>query len=253
MGGREAQDQPCALRRADLVTASASKSASAIEAAIFDLDGVIVDTAKYHYMAWKRLANKLGFDFSPEDNERLKGVSRMRSLEILLEIAGLRLDEQSKAELAERKNRWYIEYISRLSPSEILPGVPEFIGGLRRLGMKTALASASKNAPIILENLGITSLFDAIVDGNTASRAKPDPQVFLLAAGRLGVDPCQCIVFEDAAAGVEAAHRAGMYAVGVGSPEVLRQADHVIPGFAGLDPAVILELASRRQTRCRAQ
>ncbi|MDI7247229.1 MAG: beta-phosphoglucomutase [Bacillota bacterium] len=229
----------------------ASEPAPAVEAAIFDLDGVIVDTAKYHYMAWKRLANELGFDFSPKDNERLKGVSRMRSLEILLEIAGLRLDEHSKAELAEKKNQWYIEYISTISPAEILSGVPEFIGGLRKLGVKTALASASKNAPTILGNLGIASLFDAIVDGNAVSMAKPNPEVFLVAAGRLGADPRRCIVFEDAEAGVEAAHRAGMYAVGVGSPDVLRHADHVIPGFAGLDPAAILELAQRRRTpRC---
>ncbi|MGE5588166.1 MAG: beta-phosphoglucomutase [Clostridia bacterium] len=227
---------------------SASESASAIEAAIFDLDGVIVDTAKYHYMAWKRLANELGFDLSLEDNERLKGVSRMRSLEILLEIAGLRLDERRKAELAEKKNRWYVEYISKLSPSEILPGVPEFIDGLRGLGVKTALASASKNAPMILERLGITGLFEAVVDGNTASKAKPDPEVFQLAAARLGADPCRCVVFEDAEAGVEAARRAGMFAVGVGKPEVLRHADHVIPGFAGLSPAVIVELVSRHHT-----
>jgi len=229
------------------VTAWLSKSAPPVEAAIFDLDGVVVDTAKYHYLAWKRLANELGFDFSPEDNERLKGVSRMRSLEILLEIGGLTLDEREKVELAEKKNRWYVEYISRLSPSEILPGASEFICGLRRLGVKTALASASKNAPIILKGLGIEALFDAVVDGNTASKAKPEPEVFLLAAARLDADPRRCVVFEDAEAGIEAAHRAGMFAVGLGKPEVLCQADHVIPGFAGLDPAAIIELASRRQ------
>ncbi|MGE5593399.1 MAG: beta-phosphoglucomutase, partial [Betaproteobacteria bacterium] len=217
-----------------MAASPSSEATLAIEAAIFDLDGVVVDTAKYHYLAWKRLANELGFDFSPEDNEKLKGVSRMRSLEILLEIAGLSLDEQKKTELAEKKNRWYVEYVSKLSPSEILPGASEFIGGLRKLGIKTALASASKNAPIILEGLGITTLFDAVVDGNTASKAKPDPEVFLLAAARLGADPRRCVAFEDAEAGVEAARRAGMFAVGVGKPEVLRHADHVIPGFAGL-------------------
>ncbi|MGE5594089.1 MAG: beta-phosphoglucomutase [Betaproteobacteria bacterium] len=237
---------------ATLVSASASASGikPAVEAGIFDLDGVVVDTAKYHYLAWKRLANELGFDFSPEDNERLKGVSRMRSLEILLEIGGLALDEEKKVELAEKKNQWYVEYISKLSPSEILPGASEFICGLRRLGIKTALASASKNAPIILKGLGIEALFDAVVDGNTASKAKPDPEVFLLAAARLGADPRRCAVFEDAEAGVVAARRAGMFAVGVGKPEVLRHADHVVPGFAGLDPAAIIELIACRRETC---
>jgi beta-phosphoglucomutase len=226
-----------------------------IEAAIFDLDGVIVDTAKYHYMAWKRLANELGFDLTPADNERLKGVSRMRSLEIILELAGLRIDDERKAELADKKNRWYVQYISQLSPSEILPGVPGFIDGLRAMGVKTGLASASKNAPLILERLQITALFDAVVDGNTASKAKPDPEAFQIAMERLGVDARRCVVFEDAAAGIEAAHRVGMYAVGVGDPEILRYADYVIPGFAGLDPAAVLHavMLARRIGGCSAK
>lgn len=202
-----------------------------MHAAIFDLDGVIVDTAKYHYLAWKRLAGELGFDFTEKDNERLKGVSRVRSLEILLEIGGLTLDDETRSKLAARKNDWYVEYISHMDASEILPGAAEYLHSLRAKGIKTALGSASKNAPLILERLGISSLFDAIVDGNKVSRAKPDPEVFLRAAEELHILPAKCVVFEDAEAGIEAAHRARMGAVGIGRPDALREADVIIPGL----------------------
>jgi beta-phosphoglucomutase len=202
-----------------------------MRAAIFDLDGVIVDTAKYHYLAWKRLANSLGFDFSESDNERLKGVSRVRSLEILLGFGGVTLDEAAKAEAAARKNAWYVDYISNLGAGEILPGAADYLRALRSRGVKTALGSASKNAPLILERLGITPLFDVIVDGNKVSQAKPDPEVFLRAAAELATPPVSCVVFEDAEAGIQAALRAGMGVVGIGKPARLQEADMVIEGL----------------------
>jgi beta-phosphoglucomutase len=202
-----------------------------MRAAIFDLDGVIVDTAKYHYLAWKRLAHSLGFDFTEVDNERLKGVSRGRSLEILLQIGGLDFDDETKAQMAARKNEWYVDYIRQLDVGEILPGATEYLKAIRSRGVRTALASASKNAPLILERLGISALFDAAVDGNKVNNAKPDPEVFLRAAEELGIPPASCVVFEDAEAGIEAALRAGMGAVGIGSPFRLKDADVVIGGL----------------------
>lgn len=202
-----------------------------IKACIFDLDGVIVDTAKYHYLAWNRLAKDLGFEFLPEHNERLKGVSRIRSLEILLEVGGLTFSEAEKERMAALKNEWYLEFIRKMTPDEILPGVLTFLSELRIAGIKIALGSASKNAPLILQQVKITHLFDAVIDGNKVSKAKPDPEVFLKAAEELGVDPSFCVVFEDAEAGVEAALNGNMRCVGVGSPEVLNRANLVIPGF----------------------
>ncbi|MNC08913.1 Beta-phosphoglucomutase [compost metagenome] len=202
-----------------------------MKGAIFDLDGVIVDTAKYHYLAWRSLAADLGFEFTEAHNERLKGVSRMRSLDILLEIGGLEFDEAEKAAMAERKNRLYVDYISRLDDSELLPGVREYLGGLKKRGIGIALGSASKNAVFILDRLKISGLFDTIVDGNTVSRAKPDPEVFQTACHRLGLQPADCVVFEDAEAGVAAAKAAGMQVVGIGKPEVLAEADVVVAGL----------------------
>jgi beta-phosphoglucomutase len=207
------------------------------QAAIFDLDGVIVDTAKYHYLAWKRLANENGFDFTKEDNERLKGVSRMRSLEILLEIGGVTRTEAEKEAMAARKNTWYVEYLQKMGTSEILPGAVDYLRFLRKEGVKTALGSASKNAGLIMDRLDITPLFDAIIDGNKVSKAKPDPEVFLRAAEELGIPPEHCVVFEDAEAGIEAALRGGMGCVGIGNPSILKNADVVI---SGLDQLVAL-------------
>lgn len=204
-----------------------------IEACLFDLDGVVVDTAKYHFIAWKALAEELGFEFTLEDNERLKGVSRMRSLEILLEIGGLQFPEQEKMAMAERKNALYVSYIEKMTPDETLPGVREFLQELRASGIKIALGSASKNAPMILERIRLSGMFDAVVDGNSITEAKPDPEVFLKGAGLLGVRPENCVVFEDAVAGVEAARNANMFIVGIGEPEILGMADLVIPGFGG--------------------
>jgi beta-phosphoglucomutase len=202
-----------------------------MRAAIFDLDGVIVDTARYHYMAWKSLAGEYGIDFTPADNERLKGVSRMRSLEILLEMGGLSFDEPTRKSLAERKNKFYVDLIAAMDEAEILPGAAEYVRFIKGGGVKTALASASKNAPLILDRLRIAPLFDVVVDGNRVQSAKPDPEAFILAARELGVPPEDCVVFEDAQAGIEAAERAGMGKVGIGNPAILKQADMVIAGL----------------------
>ncbi|HWI50858.1 MAG TPA: beta-phosphoglucomutase [Symbiobacteriaceae bacterium] len=204
-----------------------------IEACLFDLDGVIVDTANYHFLAWRRLAQELGFDFTIRDNERLKGVSRVRSLEILLEIGGqTQTDEATRTRLAAKKNEWYVEMISRMGESEVLPGARQFLAACRAAGIKTALGSASKNAMTILRNIGMVESFDAIIDGNRTTAAKPDPEVFLLGARELGVAPGHCVVFEDAEAGVEAALRAGMYCVGIGTSATLGKAHLVVSGLA---------------------
>lgn len=216
-----------------------------IRGAIFDLDGVIVDTAKYHYRAWKRLADELGFVFTEKDNERLKGVSRMRSLEILLEVGHRSFTEEQKRILAEKKNGWYVEYIQTIDESEILPGAKEYLLHLKRKGIKIALGSASKNASMILDNLKITDLFDAIVDGNSVTKAKPDPEVFLLAASLIGMAPENCVVFEDAAAGIEAASRACMASIGIGDKSALSKADRVISGFDEL----LLEIQNKLDTQ----
>ena len=196
---------------------------------IFDLDGVIVDTAKYHFMAWRRLAKELGFEFTLEDNEALKGVSRMASLEILLSKGGISVSEQDKELLATRKNSWYVEFISGMKPDEILPGSVNFLRTLRAEGIFTAIGSASKNAGTILNGIGLREMFDVIIDGNKISKAKPDPEVFLKGAEEMKLSPSQCVVFEDARAGIEAAIAGGMKCVGVGSPELLGRADLVIP------------------------
>lgn len=205
-----------------------------IDGAIFDLDGVIVDTAKYHYLAWKELASELGFAFTRQDNELLKGVSRERSLEILLELGGVILSAEDFQKALVRKNARYVEYIDRMDASEILPGVCDFLVALRKAGIRIALGSASKNTPLILQRVGLCDAFDAVVDGNMVSRAKPDPEVFLVGARRLGVPPCNCVVFEDSQAGIDAAGRAGMRSVGIGSSDVLMNADMVVAGFSGL-------------------
>ena len=200
-------------------------------ACIFDLDGVIVDTARYHFMAWKRLTDELGIPFTEEDNERLKGVSRMASLDIILEIGHRNIDEKLKQEYATRKNNWYIEYISKMTPDEILPGSLDFIKELRKANIRVAIGSASKNTPLILKRVGILELFDAVADGNIVSKAKPDPDVFIKAAEMVNVKPGRCVVFEDAVAGVQAALNAGMMCIGVGSPKILTKAHYVVSGL----------------------
>ncbi|MGD9991984.1 MAG: beta-phosphoglucomutase [Salinivirgaceae bacterium] len=208
-----------------------------IRACIFDLDGVVVDTAKYHYQAWKRLAQEMGFDFTPEDNEKLKGVSRMDSLNILLSIGGIKISEEEKHQLAEKKNNWYKEYIDTMTPEEVLPGVVNFFEELKLHRIKMALGSASKNAQSILEKTNLSHWFDAIIDGTKTQEAKPNPEVFLLGARELGIEPKYCAVFEDAEAGVVAALNANMYCIGVGSPQVLNKAHQVIPGLFDMNMA----------------
>ena len=172
-----------------------------INAFLFDLDGVIVDTAVYHYQAWKRLANELGFDISEEFNEGLKGISRMDSLDLILAHGGITQTDDKKTELATQKNEWYLELVSRMTSNEILPGVPAFFAQVRKAGLKTALGSVSKNAPLILARIGMTDAFDAIIDGNKITKGKPDPEVFTKGAEELGVSAAECVVFEDAVAG----------------------------------------------------
>lgn len=215
-----------------------------IKAALFDLDGVIVDTAKYHYLAWQRLANELDFIFTEKDNERLKGVSRVRSLEILLEIGGVlgSFSEAEMTEMAERKNLWYVDYISKMDESEILKGTLECLNGFRDCGVKIALGTASKNALLIVNNLKIKPYFDAIIDGNKVTRAKPDPEVFLMGAKELGVAPAECVVFEDAQAGLDAAKAAGMKAMAIGLPENLKGYDRIFTGLFEVKPKEIVQL-----------
>lgn len=202
-----------------------------IKACIFDLDGVIVDTAKYHYIAWRRLANQLGFDLSEADNEQLKGISRVESLEIILKIGGVQLDEARKVEMAAEKNAYYLELCKEMTPDEVLPGVRTFMEELRGNSIGTALGSASKNARMILKQIDMLSFFDVLIDGNNVTKGKPDPEVFLKGAAGLGIAPEFCAVFEDARSGIEAAKSGGMMAVGIGSEESLNEADVVIPGF----------------------
>ena len=201
-----------------------------IKACIFDLDGVIVDTARYHFLAWQRLAKELGVqNFNEHENEQLKGVSRMRSLEIILELGNISLDEIAKENLAEKKNEWFVEYINTMKPEEIYPGVKELIQKMKTKGLKIALASSSKNARSVIQLIKIENDFDAVVDGTMITHTKPDPEIFLLAASLIQVKPSDCLVFEDAEAGVEAALNAGMKCIGIGSPKQLGKAHVVIP------------------------
>lgn len=192
---------------------------------IFDLDGVIVDTAKYHFLAWKDLADELGFEFTEAHNELLKGVSRVRSLEILLDIGKVELPEAKKQEYLISKNEHYLEYITKMGAEEILPGASELLDALDDLGIKYVLGSASKNAPLILKQVGLYERFAGIVDGNSVSKAKPDPEVFLIGAQKLDIALEKCIVFEDAIAGVEAANAAHMTSIGIGDAKTLSEAD----------------------------
>lgn len=200
-----------------------------IKACIFDLDGVIVDTAGYHYLSWKRLAKEIGIELTKADNERLKGVSRMRSLDIILQMGGVTLNEHDKEALAHKKNTWFVEYLREMTPEEIYPGVRALIRQLREHGIKVALASSSKNARTVIELLKIQDDFDVVVDGNMIVHSKPNPEIFLLAASMMGIAANDCLVFEDAAAGVDAALAAGMKCVGIGSPAQLGHAHKVIP------------------------
>lgn len=212
-----------------------------IKACLFDLDGVIVDTAKYHFKAWKRLANELGIDFTEHENEQLKGVSRMESLQLILDWGGLKRTEAEMLALAALKNTWYVEMINEMKADEILPGAAQFLKELRSAGVKIALGSASKNSVTILKKINLLDQFDAIIDGTKVSKSKPNPEVFIKGAEALGEEPENCIVFEDAVAGVEAAIRAGMCVVGIGEHKTLYQADMVITGLDQLSWVTLKE------------
>ncbi|MGM0504334.1 MAG: beta-phosphoglucomutase [Bacteroidota bacterium] len=214
--------------------------AQKIKAIIFDLDGVIVDTAVFHYQAWKKLANTMGFDLTEAQNERLKGISRLESLDILLEIGKTdAIPDEEKQQLATSKNEWYRENILKMTPRDILPGVKDFLEELKKAHYKIAIGSSSKNAGTILERIGMKDFFDAVVDGTKITRSKPDPEVFLKGAQELNIPPEQCLVFEDAESGIEAAKNAGMKTIGVGKPENLPKADMVIPGFQNVNISII--------------
>jgi len=210
---------------------------------IFDLDGVIVDTAKYHYLAWKKLANELGFEFTEEQNELFKGVSRKRCLEILLDIGAVEATQYQFENWMVEKNEDYLEYIKKMDETEILPDVKKVLSFLKKNKIPIALGSASKNAQPILEKVGLLSYFDVIVDGNNVTKAKPDPEVFILAAGKLGVSSEDCVVFEDAVAGIEAANRANMTSIGIGNENILSEANYNFEDFTQMDINFIKELA----------
>ena len=210
---------------------------------IFDLDGVIVDTAKYHYLAWKNLANELGFEFTKEQNELFKGVSRKKSLEILLELGNVEATQEQFDTWMIEKNVDYLAYIEKMDASEILPDVPKVLELLKLNNIPISLGSASKNAIPILEKVNLLNYFDAIVDGNSVSKAKPDPEVFLKAAEKLNVLPEHCIVFEDAVAGIKAANTANMISIGIGDKQVLHEADYVFTDFTAMDMDFFKKLA----------
>nr|WP_321232261.1 beta-phosphoglucomutase [uncultured Psychroserpens sp.] len=211
---------------------------------IFDLDGVIVDTAKYHFLAWKRLANSIGVDFSETQNEQLKGVSRVRSLEKILEWGNKSLSEGEFMKLMGLKNNEYLSYIDQMDDSEILPDVSKTLDFLIEKEQAIALGSASKNATPILKKVNLLEKFEAIVDGNDVSKAKPNPEVFLIGAELLKMKPENCIVFEDSVAGVQAANTANMISIGIGEKEVLYEADYIFKDFTEISSEFLEALIS---------
>ena len=196
-----------------------------IKGFLFDLDGVIVDTAVFHFQAWRRCAQKLGGDFTEAQNEELKGVSRVDSLKKIIEWTGASVTADEFEALMVEKNEWYLELVQELSAADGLPGAVAFLQHAHAQGIKIALGSASKNAPMILDKMGLTPLFGAIIDGNNVINGKPHPEVFLKGAAALGLNPEECVVFEDSIAGVQAAKTGGMSCVGIGTPETLEGAD----------------------------
>ena len=209
---------------------------------LFDLDGVIVDTARYHYEAWKRLADELDIFFDEASNEAFKGVSRMRCMELLSQWGGLNFSDEEMTFYANRKNDWYVETLSTLDASELLPGSLDVLERATALGIKSAICSASKNTHTILSRLGISHHFASVIDGNRTQKAKPDPEVFLLAASELGVEKGDCVIFEDAEAGAQAGKKEGIYVVGIGKSENIPSADIYIPDLAHLDMDLLLAL-----------
>ncbi len=203
-----------------------------IAACIFDLDGVICDTAKYHFIAWKHIAESLGIEFNLIDNEALKGVSRVDSLSQILKKGGISISDTQFESYLLKKNEEYLTLVDQMKSEDVLPGVEAFLRSLQQSHMKMVLCSASKNAPLILEKIGLTHYFDAIIDGNQVGKGEPSPEVFIKGANAVGAQPNETVVFEDAVAGIEAANRGGFMSIGVGDSHVLRNAKLVIPGFA---------------------
>ncbi|MEZ7977875.1 MAG: beta-phosphoglucomutase [Flavobacteriales bacterium] len=205
-----------------------------ISGCLFDMDGVIVDSAKHHFTAWKMLADELSIPFTLDDNKLLKGLSRIDSLEKILSLGSLELNSNTKLLLMEKKNALYLYLVSKMSEYEILPGVKDLILELKREGVKVCLGSSSKNATVILKNVNLFNLFDGIVDGNHITLSKPDPEVFLKGAEILGISPSECVVFEDAASGIEAALSGGFFALGIGDASELSRADSVVSDLCGM-------------------
>lgn len=212
------------------------------KAFIFDLDGVIVDTARYHYLAWQKLAQQLGIEFTPEHNEHLKGVSRVRSLDIILELGNIKATQAEKDKWLFDKNELYLSYLIDMDQSELLPGVLHVLKFLKENDQYIALGSASKNARPILEKTDIIQYFDAIVDGNDVTNAKPDPEVFLRACQLVFVAPEDSIVFEDSVAGIQAANSARMKSIGIGNREILHEAEYIFPDFTMINEQFIRSL-----------
>ncbi len=215
------------------------------KAFIFDLDGVIVDTAKYHFLAWQKVASELGIEFTPEHNEQLKGVSRVRSLDIILELGKIEATQEEKNRWLVQKNEDYLSYLVNMNFSEILPGVIPILQFLKEHQQGIALGSASKNARPILEKTGIISYFDAIVDGNDVTNAKPDPEVFVQAARLLNITNENSIVFEDSVAGIQAANIAKMTSVGIGEATILHEAKYIFKDFTYMDTSFVEALIKK--------
>ena len=241
--------QPIALTTATTQSVSLLPE---LEAVIFDLDGVITDTAEYHFLAWKQLADELGLPFNREINERLKGVSRSDSLAIILEQGNLALTEEEKQTLTTRKNEHYKTMIEAMTPEQMLPNIRELLQALKQSGLKLAIASASENAPKVLERLEIIDMFDAVVNPRSARKGKPDPELFLLASEMLGIYPTHCLGVEDSFAGITAIKDARMPAIGIGDSSVLSEADYVVKDTEQLSVAVIQDVFRRVHKRTPA-
>lgn len=211
-----------------------------IKGFIFDLDGVLVDTPKLHFEAWRKLANSLGIDFNETQNEQLKGIGRHESLNKILDIGELTLDDQEFETLCKQKNEWYQEMLSSLQDSDILPGAQEFLKAARNLNLQIALGSASQNAQKVLDLLRLTGYFDVIIDGNLTAKSKPHPQVFQMAASKLQLAPQSLVVFEDSIAGIEAANTGGFRSIGIGRKKVLSKAELVFKGLNKISPGGII-------------
>ncbi len=213
------------------------------KAFLFDLDGVLTDTSEFHFRAWQRLAKEEGITFARKDNEALRGVSRRGSLNLLLK--GRAVTNAQAEEMMDRKNRYYLELVQKMTPGDLLPGAKEMLVELGGLGIKRVIVSSSKNAPLVIERLQLNPLIDGVVDGNAPARSKPYPDLFLLGAGKYDLEPRDCLVVEDAAAGIEAAHAAGMKALGLGPIERVGEAELVLPSLEGQSAAEILRKFSK--------